>query len=394
MSIYAGEPVNWQFPLYSPNDPFGASDHDPNTDFTAVLVRNSVDTNVTVTLTHLSTGLYSATALVPDIWRQGDDLAIRVTATVEGVTQSGIIWQDTIAASPISVPQPSLGQVATPIANPDHFGGAQVHAKRPTIRLRAGYEGTVTHTLLSNGVPFDLSIYGFGYSEVGGFSEPTPNMYVHIAEMAQAQNSQIVPVDILDSVTGDIRFTIPTGTMACAGIWLLEFYITTQDGAEVFLTDAYLHVERSGRATSWAGAPTVAEVRMFLRDYAQENELLDAVDFDGSEIAFAAELCVSEWNESDPWDGPKYDTHSFPFRRNWLVGISGYLFGIAAEHYARNQMQKDGGAISYDDKAKAQMYQQKSMVARQEWSAFVASRKTVLAGQAGFQEIGGVYYGW
>ena len=283
--------------------------------------------------------------------------------------------------------------IPTDLGNPDHFGGANVYAKRPTIKLRAGFAGVVTTYLLVNGVPVDLAAYGFGSSEVGGFSEPLPNIQARITEYS-SQNGETIVVDLLNATTAKIQFTVPDSILAKAGIWIIEFYIVDQSSNKIFVNDAYLNIELSGLSATFTGPPTVPEVRLFLRDYAQENELLDAVDFDGSEIAFAADMCVNEWNEADPWDGPHYTTQTFQFRRNWLIGMCGYLFSIAADHYARNQMQKDMGQLAYDDKAKYQIYQQKSMAARQEWMAFVASRKTVLAAQTGFAEINGVYYGW
>lgn len=277
----------------------------------------------------------------------------------------------------------------TKMSNPDHFGGATVKAKRPTIQIRAGHSSTVQHQLLVNSVPCDLTQYGFSTTDPADEDDPPPNLVARIGELASFTACADTPVAVTSASTGAVEFDVPDAVTNQAGLWLIEFSVITADEKRHFISDAYLYVERNVSTTDPVGLPTFAEVRLYLRDYAQENELLDAVDFDGSEITMAADMCVCEWNEADPWDGPRYATDSFPFRARWLRGIISHLYQIAADHYARNQMQKDGGQIAYDDKAKAEMYQKKAIMYRQEWIEFITSRKTVLAAQAGFFTIPG-----
>lgn len=301
--------------------------------------------------------------------------------------------------------------------NPDHFGGARVNAKRPTILMRAAHDGIVECQLRdSAGNPIDLTQYGIpdnGSETLSQFDADNmpvqyfPTLYIPLAEVladgdvelrvsyfetAGALAGATLAVDHLDVTTGQIRFTVPPAITAQGGIWLLEFSVVDANNGTWFLCDAFLHIARGG---SFNGPPTISEMRILLRDYAQENELLDAVDFDATEITFAADMCVAEWNEADPFDGPKYSTQTFPFRRNWMIGMCGYLFGMASEHYLRNTLPYQAGGLQHDDKNKAGQYMQKAIAAKQEWQTFVTSRKLALAGQAGFSSIPGVYErGW
>ena len=283
----------------------------------------------------------------------------------------------------------------TPQANPDHFGGANVKVKRQTIVTRSGYTAPVSFQIFGNtGAPLDLTQYSLPAS-LNGESEQlcqSPGLLIRCNETAQA-GGVLFNAEIVDAVTGRITFVVPDCIQQNSGIYLLEFAAQAAPDVLYFLTDAYLLVERQlSQGTAMpTGAPSLPEVRMFLRDFGQENELLDAVDFDASEIGLAAELCVSEWNEADPFDGPQFSTNTFPFRRNWLIGMTSYLYGIAVDHYMRNELAKNAGQFAYDDKAKAQIYQQKAMQAKQEWQQFVGSRKTVLTAQGAWQELPGLF---
>ena len=390
MSIYAGNAVQFQFNLFEPTAPYAVTDPDAGQPFSGTVIRNGVDdTSVTVTIERLGVGRFRATFSVPMSWTAGDDLKVKINATVLSAPQTVVVWNNRISARPTQV---ITNEQLANRGNPDHFGGAQVKAKRPTIQVRAGYTATVHHTLLQDGLPFNFEAYGFADSEAGGSSLPLPQIKASITEMRVCAGEEIF-VDLLSADTAQVSFTVPDSIMQQAGIWLIEFFVVAADESKVFVTDAYLYIERSNK--NFTGPPTVAEVRLFLRDFAQENELLDVVDFDGSEIAFAAEMCVAEWNEIPPPDGYHYSTNNFPYRRHWLVGICGYLFSIAADHYARNSMDYQAGGVSTDDKNKALLYAKKTADARTEWQGFARERKMIDSiNRGGYDEVPGVMGIW
>lgn len=279
--------------------------------------------------------------------------------------------------------------------NPDHFGGARVKTKRRSFMAQMGHTTTLNFPLEDgNGNPIDLTAFGFASGATEGASEPKPDVKVTIAEHVSREGA-IVYADVVNGSTGQISVTIPANLMGRSGIWLMVFSIQTASGDTLFAGDAYLAINPNpGESCSGPGIPAIPEIRMFLRDYAQENELLDAVDFDVSEMAFAAGMCVNEWNEIPPPDGPRYTTESFPYRYHWLLGIVSKLFRIADEHYTRNAMKYEAGGKSLDDKNRAMDYRQKADRAWQEWSAFIRERKTIASVNGGYAEISGVLSPW
>jgi hypothetical protein len=347
-----------------------------------------------VMLTNPLLGNYAVLFVVPAGWLPGDNIEIYITAVIGGITFRHAIAGFLVVGGPWGSYPPQI-VTSTQVANrgnPDHFGGAQVKLKRPTIQMRAGFMADVQHTLLQDGLPFNYEDYGLGCSSDSEDLATLPQVRAKITERRNCNGVDIF-VDLLDASRSVVRFSVPDAISCSGGLWLIEFYLLTSVGAKVFISDAYLYIEQAGG--SKLGPPTIMEIRLFLRDFAQENELLDVIDFDGSEIATAADLCVCEWNEAPPPDGPMYSTGNFPYRRNWLVGISSYLFGIASEHYARNSLAYSAGGVSSDDKDKAMVYARKSVEAKQEWQAFVRERRMIESiNSGGFREIVGVMGGW
>lgn len=279
--------------------------------------------------------------------------------------------------------------------NPDHFGGARVKPKRRTFTLRAGGYSVLECVLEQpeTHIPVDLTTYGFEANEESEpVDQPAPQILVKFAEHIGSETTE-ANATILDAEHGKVSVIVPDAICTRPGIWLADFIIVDDEGREVFANAAYLYVERSASQPSCGNMPSIPEVRLYLRDYASENELLDVVDFDASEIAFAISMCVDEWNEAPPLEGPRYTTQNFPYRRHWLVGVSAYLFQIAAEHYARNSLPYAAGGLQFDDKGRAGPYMQKAQLAKQEWQAFVARQKVLLSIGGGYVEIPGILGG-
>jgi hypothetical protein len=93
----AGDQFTVQFTTQNPTT--GAA-QDADSLPTAVLVKDGVDTAVTVTVAHVATSIYNVSWAIPLAYEAGDVIQIRVTATVAGVTGNDIIWQSTLALGP------------------------------------------------------------------------------------------------------------------------------------------------------------------------------------------------------------------------------------------------------------------------------------------------------
>jgi len=84
-----GETVTVQFFV---SDPATGGLVDADALPTGVLVLNGVDNAAAVTVTNLATGIYRAAVTLPAI-TDGDELQLRIAATVGGVDGGGIVWQ-------------------------------------------------------------------------------------------------------------------------------------------------------------------------------------------------------------------------------------------------------------------------------------------------------------
>lgn len=84
-----GETVTVQFFV---SDPATSGLVDADALPTGVLVLNGVDNAAAVTVTNLATGIYRAAVTLPAI-TDGDELQLRIAATVGGVDGGGIVWQ-------------------------------------------------------------------------------------------------------------------------------------------------------------------------------------------------------------------------------------------------------------------------------------------------------------
>ena len=82
------------FPLFHP---VSKAQSDADALPTGVLIRNGVDTAEAVTITNEATGLYKAVVTVPAAYENGDDLELKITATVNGLTNTVVIARTMIA---------------------------------------------------------------------------------------------------------------------------------------------------------------------------------------------------------------------------------------------------------------------------------------------------------
>jgi len=140
-----------------------------------------------------------------------------------------------------------------------------------------------------------------------------------------------------------------------------------------------------------SGPPTIAEVRLFLRDSGNaESYLLDNFKFDDAEIALAIMLPVQYWNEIPP-PVNRFNTMNFPFRYHWLHAISGHLMNMVAEHQRANHLEYSAGGVSVNDKNKELNYSQIAHLRLEEYKQFVRAKKIEINIRSGYGSFGYTY---
>jgi hypothetical protein len=187
---------------------------------------------------------------------------------------------------------------------------------------------------------------------------------------------------IEDATSGLVRSDALPNLLVCKpGVYLQEWAVVNASNQIVASNRNYLWINRglfgiSDPTQVQPGPPSIEEIRLSLRDNsAADNMWLGDVEFDAAEIAQAVTRPVAMWNEAPPPLQPLFDTTTFLFRENWLIGIQAHLFNVAATHYRRNRLPYNAGGVAIDDHNKEKEYLSISTQLMQDYKRFVTSKK-------------------
>ena len=297
---------------------------------------------------------------------------------------------DPISYAPGVAEDCTAQSLISPNVGVDHFGGTQqIFIKTQSAVMSAGQAGTIDWVMRNpEGNPVDIAAC------IAGGDVVKFRMNDGLANDQQAGSGNSVNATVVSAGDGHVRVEMDAADVKLAGIFLGEFALVTTAGAVTFSNRLYVHVQGGlfGDGGDWSGPPTIAEIRLYLRDYQQENELLDTFDFDDSEIALATYMPIQYWNEALPPVGGSFNIRTFPYRYHWMIAICAHLYSMSAEHHRRNRLQYSAGGMQIDDKSKAGEYEQKSAQMMQEFKQFVLARKIAINLSNVYGDIGSPYY--
>ncbi len=139
-------------------------------------------------------------------------------------------------------------------------------------------------------------------------------------------------------------------------------------------------------------AVTKDQIRMFMRDRADRNILLDTVQFTDDELNLAMDMAVSGFNAVTPQTN--LTPQSFPLHLKYLLLIGTTRFLLMTESFlqARNQATVQDGDIApigIDDKA--QLYAQLSASLKAEWDELTRGIKTQNNMESAYNSLGSGY---
>lgn len=108
-----------------------------------------------------------------------------------------------------------------------------------------------------------------------------------------------------------------------------------------------------------------------------DNPSLGELDFEDGQIEWALERAVAYWNESPPIMANQIytDVDDFPYRYNLSAGAAGELLISTGLRLKRNQIPVKGEGVSYDLRARADVYLAAGSEMRAAWRNWVAKRK-------------------
>lgn len=204
------------------------------------------------------------------------------------------------------------------------------------------------------------------------------------------------PGAVQDAASGKVRFTLPEEIFDEAGIYVMSVAIVAvaEDGTEtpVFVERGLLSVEDSlwGNTTNRNAPPTLADIRMHLRDTHVENDFLQDVEFDADELVSALVQPIRYWNEVPP-PIACFTCRTFPFRYHWMRATVSELLKTAAHHYMRNNINVDHGGVSGNFKERYQEYLAVAKMYEDEWKTFVDEKKVEINAAGGRLSIGSPY---
>lgn len=267
--------------------------------------------------------------------------------------------------------------------------GQPVPNKLQAAQVRQGQPATVQWIFRNGGCPFD-------YTDCLA-SGATFQLRIR-EELSFGTSSPVITLTptAVDATTGLIAVDLTADAVKCPGIFNLEWGLLSSFGNLLHSDVGYLIVNRGqfAETTTEGGPPTVAEIRLHLRDSDPADNLwLGVVEFDLAEIAACIQRPVEYWNEALPPISQRYNTKTYPFRFHWLEGIIGGLYQLAAAHYLRTHLPYQAGGLSVDDKNKFNEY---GTIGKEKWETYkdwVKHKKYSLNCTAAMQSSGSPYGG-
>lgn len=326
----------------------------------------------------------------------------------------------TTDAVPVLQPVDCRGlRVIAPATPKDATTGRPILTRTHAITIPGSQKATIEYTMRNQrGQPVDLrnctcTDTGGSLSLSASSSDPDCDCpYQVVFRLQEYLGGDCVkqfPATIHDAAHGVVRVEFTAADTNMAGVYFGEFAIVecdsnlqdnpTADTTVVFSNQFYVHIGRDlwnirkSQDGLVLGPPSIAEVRMMLRDSsAEESYLLDNVAFSDEEIAAATWMPVQYWNEIPP-PIAAFTTSTFPYRYHWLLAITGHLFSICAEQQRRNTLTYSAGGVQIRDQDREPNYEQAAQTRLAEWKLFVQRKKAQINLEGAFASLGSSY-GW
>jgi hypothetical protein len=190
--------------------------------------------------------------------------------------------------------------------------------------------------------------------------------------------------EVTNACNGKVRVNITDKTI-CPGVYWAEIAVCDDEGCPILSNVFRLVIERSlwaqlfpKRAKLHFGPPTLAEIRLHLRDSsAEESLLLDHIRFDDAEVALAIVRPIEYWNEIPPPLQPA-TTANFPHRFHWMDAIAANLFLMVEEQFRANNLSYSAAGVQVNDQDKEQNYARAAERRWASWKEFVKRKKSQL----------------
>lgn len=285
-------------------------------------------------------------------------------------------------------------------------GGCPFFGSVKSLVFDQGIQPTVEHVFRDrNGIPIDLTPY-FAAESTNAPSGPSAGdgwIRMRIKEAVNTTRNAVAnPVWEVRGwpVTrsqGVVRFMPGAGPVELSGVYTVEIGLANSANKVLGVERLVGFVERSLFAPNMdtvmqqQGPPSLEDIRMMLLDRAAEdNSLLDAVEFTTEQLLYAMCQPVRYWNETTPVLN-SYDTRTYPFVSAWRDMTVSNLLAAAANNYRRNNLPYSAGGVSINDKDKEGPYLAEAARLQEAYMNFVINKKTEMNHYAMFGNVTSPY---
>jgi len=293
------------------------------------------------------------------------------------------------------------------------YYGNLVLARMRSVRGRVGQTMKIKWTMLdSQGYAIDLTECGFAGSEPSASSGSSvssissassaaagPRFLFRIREFLslgfdpEPLQTQY-PVTLEDAENGKVMIELPAAATGLPGVYYGEVAVVDEDDLILYTNVFYVIIERGQFGTSkWTGGPpTIAELRLHLRDSSpEESLLLDNIRFDDAEIALAIGRPIEYWNEMPPPLNQRMTTQNFPYRFHWMDAILASLFLMLEEQFRANNLTYSAAGVQVNDQDKEPNYARAAERRWANWVDFVRRQKASINLSSAYGGIGSSY---
>ena len=191
-----------------------------------------------------------------------------------------------------------------------------------------------------------------------------------------------------------VEFALEPTDLRYAGLFVAQLLIqpTGEPDTVLHATPYWFEVAATSLLAS-NGPPTIAELRMLLRDECPTEEgLIGDFEFKDHEIAYYIKYPIDQFNASRP-PVTHYTVNTFPrsYRFFWVKATLGYLLRAAAQERTRESLNYDAGGVSVQDKGNFEHYMKYAKQLIDEWELFLVETKSRMNVARGWGSLGSDY---
>lgn len=194
--------------------------------------------------------------------------------------------------------------------------------------------------------------------------------------------------EVLSEPAGLVRFVIDDEDTRFAGTYTGEV-VVKRNSTRLHVMPLFISIEPSQSALMVELSPvlTIAWIRLMLRDTCPEaNFLIDELEWDDTEIAFALRHPIDEWNETPPPTG-QLTPKTFPFRNHHARAAIAELLLLAGHWYLRNNLSYSAAGVAINDRDKGNAYITLGQNYQKQWRAWMRNKKIELNVDGGFVQL-------